>query len=178
MSQTSIRSNAAQNENTNAAEQQVKNRIVETRGNWDAIFAHAVSLVVAHVRGQQVSGDPRNGFGFKTHSLQPHAKGYAQSLLAGFTGSKAGKVFAKSDELMDESGREKIAIAILISTRLAKGAKGETDDEAAKRMIAKTEPKREKAFAEAVLAALAQPIETPATPSKEGDSKNGNKGKK
>lgn len=183
MTQTNTRSNAAQNETANAAEQQVKIRCIETRDQWDVIFAHSVALVVAHIRRQHVD-NPRNGYKFGKTDVQPHARGYAQSLLTGFTTSKAGKALAENDDLADKANRVKIATAILISTKLAKGNnKGESDEQAAQRMLGKTEPKREKAFAQAVLAELAKPVEQPkadgpkTTPSK-GGSKGGKKGGK
>ena len=155
MTQTNTRSNAAQNETKNAAEQQVVIRHIETRDQWDVIFAHSVALVVAHIRGQQVT-DPRKGFKFGKTDVQPHARGYAQSLLTGFTTSKAGKVLAENDDLADKANRVKIATAILLSTKLAKDG-----DEGAKRIMDKSKPKREKAFAQAVLAELAKPVEEP-----------------
>ena len=183
MTQTNTRSNAAQNETANAAEQQVKTRCIETRNQWEVIFAHSVALVVAHIRGQHVD-NPRSGFGFGKTDVQPHARGCAQSLLTGFTTSKAGKALAENDDLADKANRVKIATAILISTKLAKGNnKGVTDEQAALSCMAKSEPKREKAFAQAVLAELAKPVEQPkaeqpkTTPSK-GGSKGGKKGGK
>ena len=185
MTHTNTRSTAAQNETANAAEQQVKIRCIETRDQWEVIFAHSVALVVAHIRGQHVD-NPRSGFGFGKTDVQPHARGYAQSLLTGFTTSKAGKTIADGgnpDDLADKANRVKIATAILISTKLAKGSKNETDEQAAQRMMGKSEPKREKAFAQAVLAELAKPVEQPkaeepkTTPSK-GGSKGGKKGGK
>ena len=178
MTQTNTRSNAAQNETANAAEQQVKIRCIETRDQWEIIFAHSVALVVAHIRGQHVDS-PRNGYKFGKTDVQPHARGYAQSLLTGFTTSKAGKALAENDDLADKANRVKIATAILISTKLAKGnGKGETDEQAAQRMMGKTEPKREKAFAQAVLAELAKPVEQPKTTPSKGGSKGGKKGGK
>lgn len=127
--------------------------------------------------------NPRSGYKFGKTDVQPHARGYAQSLLTGFTTSKAGKVLAEDENLADKANRVKIATAILVLVKLAKGNnKGETDEQAALRIMAKSEPKREKAFATAVLEALAKPIEEPkaeepkTTPSKRG-SKGGKKSK-
>ena len=179
MSHNTTRSTAAQNENANAAsKQQVNNpRHTETREHWDVIFTHAVTLVVAHIRGQKVTKSDRDGFKFGTHAQQPHAKAYAQSLLTGFTTSKAGKVLKENDDLSDRDARVKIAMAILLGTNLAKDG-----NEGAQRIMDKSEPKREKAFAQAVLEALNKPIEQPATeepttPSK-GGGKKGKKGSK
>lgn len=147
----------------NAAKQQVNNanttrRVVETRDQWDVIFNHAVSLVVAYTRGQKPE-EPRKGFGFGLIGDQPHSRAYAQSLLVGFLTGKAGKALKGFDELASRESREKIAIAILLDTKLAKDG-----TEGAKRIMAKAEPKREKAFAEAVLTGLNTPAEQPATP--------------
>lgn len=143
---------------TKNAEKQVTTRHTETRDLWERIFAHAVTLVVAKIRGQVIE-KPRDGFGFGSIADQPHSRAYAQSLLAGFTTCKAGKVLANNDDLADKANREKIAIAILLDTKLAKDG-----DEGARRIMGKCEPKREKAFALAVIEALAKPVEQPATP--------------
>lgn len=144
---------AKKNNNASAAKQQVSNRrVVETRDLWERIFAHTVTLVVAQVRGQQVA-DPRKGYGFGAVATQPHSRAYAQSLLTGFTTCKAGRVLAGNDDLADKANRVKIATAILLATKLAKDG-----NEGAARIMAKSEPKREKAFAQAVLAELAKPV--------------------
>jgi len=160
-----MKTTSAKNENVskNAAEQQVKNanttrRVVETRSMWDVIYNHTVSLVVAYTRGQKPK-EPRKGFGFGAIADQPHSRAYAQSLLVGFLTSKAGKALKGCDDLATRESREKIAIAILLDTKLAKDG-----DEGAKRMMAKCEPKREKAFAEAVLKGLEEPQTEPTTP--------------
>lgn len=160
MTHTSNRSKAAQTENTNAAAKQqvATRRIVETRDMWENIFSHTVALVVAQVRGQVIS-DPRKGYAFGAVATQPHSRAYAQSLLTGFTTSKAGRVLAANDDLADKANRVKIATAILLSTKLAKDG-----NEGALRMMGKSEPKREKAFATAVLEALSKPVEEPTTP--------------
>lgn len=150
----------SKNVSKNAAEQQVKNanttrRVVETRNQWDVIYNHTVSLVVAYTRGQKPT-EPRKGFGFGAIAEQPHSRAYAQSLLVGFLTSKAGKALKGCDELASRESREKIAIAILLDTKLAKDG-----DEGAKRIMAKSEPKREKSFAEAVLTELAKPQAEP-----------------
>lgn len=171
MTHTSNRSAAAQTENANAKvaakQQKSTRRINETRDLWENIFSHTVALVVAQVRGQHVD-DPRKGFGFGKVDVQPHSRAYAQSLLTGFTTSKAGKVLAAEDDLADKANRVKIATAILLATKLAKGG-----DEGAQRIMAKSEPKREKAFATAVLAALAKPADEPKADEKASTPKGG-----
>lgn len=150
-------SNKPATESKNAAKQ-VTTRHTETRDLWERIFTHAVTLVVAKIRGQVIE-KPRDGFGFGSIADQPHSRAYAQSLLVGLTTCKAGRVLANNDDLADKANREKIAIAILLDTKLAKDG-----DEGARRIMGKCEPKREKAFALAVLEALAKPVEQPATP--------------
>jgi hypothetical protein len=125
---------------------------------WEVIYNHLVTLVVAYTRGQKPA-EPRKGFGFGAIADQPHSRAYAQSLIVGFLTGKAGKALKGCDELASRDNREKIAIAILLDTKLAKDG-----TEGAKRIMAKSEPKREKAFAEAVLTELSKPQEEPATP--------------
>lgn len=164
MASNNTRSKAAQTESTNAAaKQQVSNtnanttrRVVETRDQWERIFAHAVTLVVAYTRGQKPA-DPRKGFAFAAVATQPHSRAYAKSLIWGLTTNKAGKALKGFDDLAEREAREKIAIAILADAKLVKG-----DSEAIKASLAKVETKREKTFALAVLSALQQPTEAPA----------------
>ena len=149
-------------ESKNAAKQvnnaNATRRVVETRDMWEVIYNHLVTLVVAYTRGQKPA-EPRKGFGFGAIADQPHSRAYAQSLIVGFLTGKAGKALKGCDELASRDNREKIAIAILLDTKLAKDG-----NEGAKRIMAKSEPKREKAFAEAVLTELSKPQEEPATP--------------
>lgn len=152
--QNSARSTKGANTETKNA---VKNnaattqRVVETRDMWEVIFNHSVSLVVAYTRGQQVE-DPRKGYAFASVAQQPHSRAYAKSLIWGFATSKAGKVLKDFDDLAKRESREKIAIAILTDTTLVKG-----DSKAIAASLSKVEPKREKAFATAVLTELSKP---------------------
>ncbi len=133
-----------------ANEQPVKTRrVLETRDQWAVIFNHTVSLVVTLFEGKDLPSDPRKGFAFGTTSEAPHARGYAQSLLAGFASKKAGKVLAQTVGLTEQADRHKLAIAILLKTKLGGG-----DESKAKSILGKAEPKQARAFAEAVLAAL------------------------
>lgn len=124
-------------------------RVLETRQQWAVIFNHTVSLVVAHIKGEALPSDPRKGFAFGTTKDAPHCRGYAQSLIGGFVSRKAGKVFAQTEGLKEQSDREKIALAILMATKL-----GTSDESKARSILGKAEPKQAKAFAEAVLNAV------------------------
>ena len=123
-------------------------RVVVTRDEYDVVYDHAVSLVVAYSRGQKVE-NPREGFAFGPIANGNHTRGYAKSLIWGFASSKVGKVLKDFDELADKANREKIAIAILTDVKLVKG-----DSKAIAASLAKVEPKRERVFAESVLAGL------------------------
>lgn len=153
--QNSARSTKGANtESKNAVKNNAANstsRVVETRDMWEVIFNHSVSLVVAYTRGQQVE-DPRKGYAFASVAQQPHSRAYAKSLIWGFVTSKAGKVLKDFDDIAKRDSREKIAKAILIDTKLVKG-----DSAAIAASLAKIEPKREKAFATAVLTELSKP---------------------
>lgn len=158
--QTTNATRKGNTESKNAAKQvnnaNATRRVVETRDMWEVIYNHLVTLVVAYTRGQKPA-EPRKGFGFGAIADQPHSRAYAQSLLVGFLTGKAGKALKGCDDLASRESREKIAIAILLDTKLAKDG-----NEGAKRIMAKSEPKREKAFAEAVLKELSKPqTETP-----------------
>ena len=126
--------NAVKNANTTQ-------RVVVTRNEYDVVFDHAVSLVVAYSRGQQVE-KPREGFAFGPASNGSHTRNYAKSLIWGFATSKAGKVLKDLDDLSDKAKRVKIAIAILTDCSLVKG-----DSKAIEASLAKVEPKRERVFA-------------------------------
>ena len=154
--------NGVKSEKNNAAKQPVSNakstrRVVETRDQWVVIFDYAVSLVVAYTRGNKPDGDVRKGFAFGPIADQPHSRAYAQSLIGGFITNKAGKVLKDFADLAKRESREQIAYAILLDTKLAKDG-----TEGAKRILAKAEPKRERAFAEAVLTELSKPEPKPA----------------
>ncbi len=132
-------------------------RVLETRDQWAAIFAHTVTLVVASVKGEALPDDPRKGYAFGKISAEPHSRQYAQSLLAGFTSKKAGKVFAQHEVLADQAKREEIAIAILLKTKLAKASSDAEDSKtAARRTLSRAEAKQGRTLAEAVLAALGE----------------------
>lgn len=121
-------------------------RVLETRDQWAVIFNHTVSLVATLAKGEALPTEPRKGFAFGGPKEQPHSRGYAQSLLAGFTSKKAGKVFAQTEGLKEQADREKIALAILLKTKL--GGDNETK---ARSILGKAEAKQARAFAEAVL---------------------------
>lgn len=172
--QTSTRSSKGTNtENKNAAKQQVNNtsnspkRVVVTRNEYDVVYDHAVSLVVAYSRGQQVE-KPREGFAFGPIANGNHTRGYAKSLIWGFATSKAGKVLTD----LDKAEREKIAIAILTDCNLVKG-----DSKAIAASLAKVEPKRERVFAEAVLSGLKASETKTKTTRKGGNTKGESKSK-
>ena len=155
-------SNENKNNVNNAANS--PKRVVETRDMWVVIYDYAVSLVVAYSRGRKVE-DPRKGFAFGSTAQQPNSRGYAKSLIWGFATNKAGKVLKDLDEVAAKEAREKIAIAILTDCKLVKG-----DSEAIKAQLAKVEPKRERVFAESVLAGL-MAEEAKATTPKGGKAK-------
>lgn len=158
------------NENNNTVNNPAANspkRVVVTRDEYAVVYDHAVSLVVAYSRGQQVE-KPREGFAFGPASNGIHTRGYAKSLIWGFATNKACKAIKAQkgfEELTDKAQREKIAIAILTDCSLVKG-----DSEAIKAQLNKVEPKRERVFAEAVLAGL-KAAETKATTPKGGKGK-------
>lgn len=133
-------------------------RVVVTRNEYDVVFDHAVSLVVAYSRGQQVE-KPREGFAFGPIANGSHTRNYAKSLIWGFVTSKAGKVLKDLDDVAVKANREKIAIAILTDCNLVKG-----DSKAIAASLARVEPKREKVFAESVLTGLKAAAETKAAP--------------
>ena len=158
------------NENNNTVNNPAANspkRVVVTRDEYTVVYDHAVSLVVAYSRGQQVE-KPREGFAFGPASNGSHTRGYAKSLIWGFATNKACKAIKAQkgfEELTDKAQREKIAIAILTDCSLVKG-----DSEAIKAQLNKVEPKRERVFAEAVLAGL-KAAENKATTPKGGKGK-------
>lgn len=136
-------------------------RVLETRDQWSAIFAHTVALLAAAVKGEALPDDPRKGYAFGKPQVEPHSRQYAQSLLAGFASKKAGKVFAQHEVLADQAKREEIAIAILLKTKLAKASSGaENPETAARRILSKAEAKQGRSLAEALLAALGEAKQT------------------
>lgn len=145
-------------------------RVAETRDMWVVIYDYAVSLVVAYSRGNKPEGDPRKGFAFGATTEQPHSRAYAKSLIWGFTTNKAGKVLKDLDVVATKEAREKIAIAILTDCKLVKG-----DSKAIKASLDKVEPKRERVFAEAVLAELTKAEKKPTTKGGKGGKKSGTK---
>ena len=137
-------------------------RVLETRDAWSVIFNHTVELVVKCAKGETLSEEDRKGFAFGKVADQPHSRGYAQSLLAGFVSRKANKflggLMGEADCLSTIEGRTKIALAILTATKL-----GGKTTESAKGILSKAEPKQAKTFSEAVKAALnvVQAVEEP-----------------
>lgn len=161
------------NESKNIVNNHVANstrRVAETRDMWVVIYDYAVSLVVAYSRGNKPEGDPRKGFAFGATTEQPHSRAYAKSLIWGFTTNKAGKVLKDLDVVATKEAREKIAIAILTDCKLVKG-----DSKAIKASLDKVEPKRERVFAEAVLAELTKAEKKPTTKGGKGGKKSGTK---
>ena len=139
-------------------------RVVVTRDEYAVVYDHAVSLVVAYASGRKVE-KPREGFAFGPASNGSHTRGYAKSLIWGFATNKACKAIKAQkgfEELTDKAQREKIAKAILTDCSLVKG-----DSEAIKAQLNKVEPKRERVFAESVLAGL-KAAKTKATTPKGG----------
>lgn len=140
------------NENNNAVKNNAANslkRVVVTRDEYSVVYDHAVGLVVAYASGRKVE-KPREGFAFGPIANGSHTRGYAKSLIWGFATNKAGKVLKDLDDVATKEAREKIAIAILTDCKLVKGE----DSEAIKAALNKVEPKRERVFAESVLAGL------------------------
>jgi hypothetical protein len=158
------------NENKNQVNNNAANspkRVVVTRDEYTVVYDHAVSLVVAYSCGHKVE-DPRKGFAFGPASNGSHTRNYAKSLIWGFATNKAlkglkaqdGKKDLKVlDELTDKAKRVKIAIAILTDCSLVKG-----DSKAIEASLNKVEPKRERVFAESVLAGLMAEETKAATP--------------
>ena len=124
-------------------------RVLETREAWDVVFNHMASLVASLAKGEPLCENPRDGFAFGKVADQPHIRGYAQGLLAGFVSRKANKFLGEVDGLKTIEERTKIALAILTETRL-----GGKTTESAKGQLSKAEPKQAKTFSEAVKAAL------------------------
>ena len=156
------------NENNNAVKNNAANspkRVVVTRNEYDVVYDHAVGLVVAYALGQTPE-KPREGFAFGPIANGNHTRNYAKSLIWGFATNKACKPIKAQkgfEELADKAQREKIAIAILTDCSLVKG-----DSKAIAASLAKVEPKRERVFAESVLAGLKAAAEKPATTPKGG----------
>lgn len=149
-------------------------RVLETREQWAVIFNHCVSLVVALAKGEALPANARDGFAFGKVATQPHSRQYAQSLIGGFVSRKAGKFFAQTEGLKSAEAREKIALAILVGTKL-----GGSDAAKAKAILSKAEPKQAKTFAEAVLNAVqGQSDAVPPTEEKPAAKGTSPKGKK
>ena len=126
-------------------------RVLASRDQWAVIYNHTLSLVVTLTKGEALPEDPRKGFAFasKADDEQRLCCKYAQSILAGFVSGKAGKVFAQTEGLKSAEERTKIALAILLKTKL-----GGKDTTSAQGILGKAEPKQARTFAEAVLANL------------------------
>lgn len=116
---------------------------------WSVIFNHTVTLVATLAKGESLPEDARKGFGFGKVAEQPHSRGYAQSLLAGFVSRKSAKVLGEIEGLKTIEERTKIAIAILVATKL-----GGNTPEKASALLSKAEPKQAKTFSEAILKAI------------------------
>lgn len=143
--------NATQNANENA---NVKTqRVLETRDQWLVIFNHATSLTATFAVGKELPEDSRKGFAFGKVAEQPHSRSYAQSLFAGFVSHKANKFFVNIEGLQTIEERTKIALAILLRTKL-----GGSDAIRAKAILSKAEPKQVRSFAEAVLSLMGQQV--------------------
>ncbi|MBR5607529.1 MAG: hypothetical protein IKW44_03995 [Bacteroidaceae bacterium] len=121
-------------------------RVLETRQAWDVVFNHMAGLVASLAKGESLCENPRDGFAFGKVADQPHIRGYAQGLLAGFVSRKANKFLGEVDGLKTIEDRTKIALAILTATKL-----GGKTTETAKVQLSKAEPKQAKTFSEAVL---------------------------
>lgn len=150
-------------------------RVVVTRDEYSVVYDHAVSLVVAYSCGHKVE-DPRKGFAFGPASNGSHTRNYAKSLIWGFATNKALKGLKSQDgkkdlkvldELTDKAKRVKIAMAILTDCSLVKG-----DSKAIEASLNKVEPKRERVFAESVLAGLIAEETKAATPKGSKDTKS------
>ena len=144
-----VNKNAAESSKSVIAATAKTQRVLETRDLWSVIFNHTVALVAKCAKGETLSDADRKGFGFGSAKDQPHSRGYAQSLLAGFVSRKANKFLGEVDGLKTIEERTKIALAILTATRL-----GGNTTEKAKSYLSKAEPKQAKTFSEAVKAAL------------------------
>lgn len=149
---TKVNSKAVKAESANKSDNANKtHRVLATRDQWGVIFNHTLSLVVTSVQGEALPEDPRKGFAFasKADDEQRLCVKYAQSILAGFVSKKATKVFAQTEGLKSAEERTKIALAILMKTKL-----GGKDITSAQAILGKAEPKQARTFAEAVLANL------------------------
>lgn len=143
--ENSVNANAANSSKSTTAAAKTQ-RVLETRQAWDVVFNHMASLVASLAKGESLCENPRDGFAFGKVADQPHIRGYAQSLLAGFVSRKANKFLGEFDGLKTIEDRTKIALAILTETKL-----GGKTTESAKALLSKAEPKQAKTFSEAVL---------------------------
>lgn len=146
--ENSVNANAA-NSSKSATATAKTQRVLETRQAWDVVFNHMAGLVASLAKGESLCENPRDGFAFGKVADQPHIRGYAQSLLAGFVSRKANKFLGEVDGLKTIEERTKIALAILTATKL-----GGKTTESAKAQLSKAEPKQAKTFSETVKAAL------------------------
>jgi len=126
-------------------------RVLETRGDWEQIFNQCVALVATLVKGKALDENCREGFHFVKVADAPHSRGYAKALLTAFSSQKADKFLAnaKNPSLAMQEKRQKIALQVLLASKLAK------DESKALEVLTKGEKKQCKTFCEAVLNAIA-----------------------
>lgn len=129
-------------------EQPKTQRVLESRSDWECIFAHTVALIATLAKGEALEDDCRDGFAFGKVALSPNSRPYAKSLLAGFASKKAGKFLADTC-LAEQDKRNEIAVAILLKTRL-----GGKDEASCKATLAKADAKQARSLAEAIKATL------------------------
>lgn len=135
-----------------ATEKPKTQRVLESRSDWERIFTHTLTLVATVAKGEALEANCRKGFGFLALvdgvNPAPHAKGYAQSLLAGFASKKADKFLDKTP-LAEQEKRTDIALKVLMATKL-----GSSNLAKAKSILKAAKPKQEKTFAESLKAIL------------------------
>ena len=129
-------------------EQPKTQRVLESRSDWECIFAHTVALIATLAKGEALGDDCLDGFAFGKVALSPNSRPYAKSLLAGFASKKAGKFLADTC-LAEQDKRNEIAVAILLKTRL-----GGKDEASCKATLAKADAKQARSLAEAIKATL------------------------
>ena len=122
--------------------------VLESRSDWECIFAHTVALIATLAKGEALEDDCRDGFAFGKVALSPNSRPYAKSLLAGFASKKAGKFLADTC-LAEQDKRNEIAVAILLKTRL-----GGKEEASCKATLAKADAKQARSLAEAIKATL------------------------
>lgn len=133
-------------------------RVVETRDMWAVVFDHTATLLALTLKGEELPSNAKDGFAFgkmqtkdgKTQKLnpadQPHIRGYALSLLAGFTSRKATKAINKIEGCpLKGAELEEMAKAVFHALY----PKGDFANK-----VGKAEPKQAKSLVEAVIAKL------------------------